>query len=161
MVSSKDAYECMDAWCSNHTQDHTYRVHRFNVTSMRSKVLPIRYWSKRYHLSNKVLEVPGVYILPSDINNFLINSVISNILKKNSSEHNIAWQLFSNYSVIASALHLKGQDGFGILQSSVSGGSQVESSTSSRLLGKRHYSQRGLHWVRNLMPPFLGLLPQS
>ena len=152
----------MDAWCNNHTQDHKHRVHRFNVTSMRSKVLPIRCWSKKsYHLPNKILEVPRVYILPSDITNFPINSVISNILKKDSSERSIAWQLFPDYSVIASALHLKGQDGFGILRSSVSAGSQVESSTSSRLLGKRHYSQRGLHWVGDLMPPFLGLLPQS
>ena len=150
----------MDAWCNNHTQDHTYRVHRFNITSMRSKVLPIRCWSKIYHLSNKVLEVPRVYILPSDITNFPINSVISNILKKDSSDHSITWQLFSDYSVIASALHLKGQDGFGILRSSASAGSQVESNTSSRLLGKWYYSQRGLHWVGDLMPPFLGLLPQ-
>lgn len=151
----------MDAWCNNHTQDHTYRVHMFNVTSIRSKVLPIRYWSKSYHLLNKVLKFPRVYILPSDIANFPINSIISNILMKNSSECSIAWQLFLDYSIIASALHLKGQDGFGILWSSALAGSQVESSTSSRLLGKQHYSQRGLHWVRDLMPPFLGLLPQS
>ena len=151
----------MDAWCSNHTQDHTYRVHRFNVTSMRSKVLPIRCRSKSYHLPNKVLEVPRVYILPSDITNFPINSVISNILKKDSSECSIAWQLFLDYSVITYALHIKGQDGFGILRSSASTGSQVKSSMSSRLLGKRHYIQRGLHWVGDLMPPFLGLLPQS
>ena len=161
MVSSKDASECMDAWCNNHTQDHTCRFHRFNVTSMRSKVLPIRCWSKSYHLPNKVLEVPRVYILPSDITNFPINFVISNIFKKNSSERSIAWQLFLDYSVIASALHLKGQDGLGNLRSSSSVGSQVESSTSSRLLGKRHYSQRGLHWVGDPIPPFLGLLPQS
>ena len=150
----------MDAWCNNRTQDHKHRFHRFSVTSMRSKVLPISCWYKIYHLPNKVLEVPRVYILPSDITNFPINLVISNILKKNSSEHSIAWQLFPDYSVIASALHLKGQDGFGILRSSVSAGSQVESSTSSRLLSKRHYSQRGLHWVGELMPQFLGLLPQ-
>ena len=151
----------MDGWCNNHTQYHTYRVHRFNVTSMRSKVLPISCWSKSYHLSNKVLEVPIVYILTSDITNFSINSVINNIIMKNSSERSIAWQLFLDYFVIDYALHLKGQGGFGILWSLASAGSQVESSTSARLLGKRHYSQRGLHWVGDLMSPFLGLLPQS
>ena len=149
----------MNAWCNNHTQDHKHRVHRFNVTSMRLKVLPIRYDLKVYHLPNKVLEVPRVYRLLLDITNFPIDSLISNILKKNSSEHSIAWQPFPDYSIIVSTLNLKGQDGLKVLQSSVAAGSQVKSSTSSRLLGKRPYSQRGLHWVEDLMPPVFGIYP--
>ena len=52
----------------HNTQDHKHRVHRFNVTRMGSKVLPIRYWSKSYHMSNKVLELPYGLLLPSKIN---------------------------------------------------------------------------------------------
>ena len=110
-------------------------------------------------MPNKVLEVPRVYILPSNITNFPIKSVISNILKRDSSEHSIAWQLFPDYSIIAFALHLKRQDGLGILRSSASAGSQVESSMFSQLLGKHHYFQGDLHWVGDSHASFFGITP--
>ena len=79
----------MNAWlCNNHKQGHKQNRkvprHEYEVKGTTHKV-----WSKSYHRTNKVLEVPGVYILPSDITNFPINSVISNVLKKNSSERSI------------------------------------------------------------------------
>ena len=153
----------MKEWiCNNHKQGHkqSWKVQR---QSMESKVRtthkvwtkvfksPVDQGSKESHCLHFYFRY---YQLPD-------YSVISNILKKNSSERSIAWQLFLDYSVIFSALHLKVQDGLRFLWSSASAGSQVESNMSSRLFSKRHYSQRGLHWVGGLMPPFLGLLPQS
>ena len=127
-----------------HTSSQTWgsKVQRFSMESKgkahpkvctNGSITPVRQGSK----SSQSLHSSFGYYQRLDY------SIISNILKRNSSEHSIAWQLLPNYSVIVSALHLKGPRWVRVLRFSASLAPRSKIIMSSRLLGKQILHSKG------------------